>query len=180
MNRSETSFSPFKSTLAVLVYLALIFLTLPVVPKFVEFLKQFGPIGLMVNGSISAFLVFAITVSMLRLGLFRWQFILYFGPLGIITLWGLNHIALPIERVHIIEYGVLSIMLLRIFRRYTNFPSAIVQALFLASLAGAIDESIQHFLPNRVFTISDIYLNIAGAVAGIVYYGAYRWIRGPE
>ncbi len=180
MNRSETSFSPFKSTLAVLIYIALIFITLPVVPKFVEFLKTFGPIGLIVNTSISAFLALVIIISMIRLRFVRWPFVLYFGPLGIITIWGLNHIALPIERVHIIEYGVLSVMLVRICRRYTNPFLAVVQSLFLASLAGAIDEGIQHFLPNRIFAMSDIYLNIAGAAAGIVYYGIYRWIRGPE
>lgn len=179
MNRSEESFSPFKSTLTVLIYLGLIFITLPITPKFVEFLKKFGPIGLTVNILIALFLVLALFISMIRLDL-RGMFILYFGSLGIITIWGLNHIVLPIERVHIIEYGILSILLLRICRRYTHPLLAVVQSLFLASLAGVIDENIQRFLPNRIFALSDIYLNIAGAAAGIVYYGMYRWIRGSD
>lgn len=176
MNRSEANlFSSARATFFVLIYMCLIFVTLPIAPRIVSTLQQYGPIGLIVNSAISIFLLLAIAIAAIRKRFLRWPLILIFIPLGIITIWALNHIKLPIERVHVVEYGVLSMLLFPICERHTHVFIAIAQSLFLASLAGYIDECIQYFLPNRFFTWEDVYLNAVGALTGLVYFGIYRW-----
>ena len=174
------TFNPVRSTLIILCYLGLIFATSPIVPHFVFFLQQYGPLGRIVNVSISAFLTLAVLVAIIRSRYFHGLTALVFIPLAIITVWAMNYITLPIERVHIIEYGILSILLFRVCFHFTNPIYAAIQSLFLATLAGCVDEGIQYFLPNRFFALGDIYLNVIGALAGLLYYGIYFWIRCSE
>lgn len=173
-------FSAVRSTVTILFYLILIFATLPVVPRFVSFLQRYGPLGRIVNTSICVFLALGIFVLIIRSHQLNGLTALVFIPLGVITVWGLNRIALPIERIHIIEYGVLSIMLFRLCVHYTHPVFAAFQSLFLASLAGCVDEGIQYFLPNRFFALGDIYLNVIGAVVGLLYFSIYLWMHIAE
>lgn len=166
--------------LTILCYLILIFLTLPIVPRFVSLLQKYGSLGRIVNTSICTLLTFAILVLIIRSRQRNGLTALVFIPLSVITVWGLNRIALPIERIHIIEYGVLSIMLFRLFIHYTNPVIAAFQSLFLATLAGCVDEGIQYFLPNRFFALGDIYLNAIGAVVGVLYFSIYLWMSISE
>lgn len=63
------------------------------------------------------------------------------------------HWGLPEERVHLIQYGLLGVLLGR------ALPGRLVVALACGWLAGAADEGIQHLLPGRTFDSWDILAN---------------------
>lgn len=88
---------------------------------------------------------------------------------------------IPEERTHIIEYGVVALFihqaLIERSIRKGSIKTYTLLAILLASLAGAIDEFIQIFLPNRVFDCRDVLFNtLAGAMA-IGSGLAFRWAR---
>ena len=88
---------------------------------------------------------------------------------------------LTLEKVHLIEYGVLAYLVLNaatVTRR--GGPGAAVAALFIA-LAGAGDEALQKIIPERVFDPYDIVANwlggALGAVAWVAASAASPWRR---
>ena len=80
---------------------------------------------------------------------------------------------LTIEKVHLIEYGVLAYLAFnatRVTRR--GGAGAVVAALFVA-LAGAGDEGLQKLIPQRVFDPYDIVANwLGGALGGVAWLAA--------
>ena len=68
---------------------------------------------------------------------------------------------------HMIEYAILSILLLRAFinsKNSTFRENAIYLAILIAILYGITDEIHQHFVPGRVFTYFDIIANSVGSL----------------
>ena len=66
------------------------------------------------------------------------------------------------ERTHLIEYSVLTVFIYRAFAERLHQSSAIAVAIYAAILGlsiGILDESVQYFLPHRVFDIEDIVFN---------------------
>jgi len=84
--------------------------------------------------------------------------------LSIITLaaW----IDLPEERVHLIEYGLLGALLMQASPLKTREAARFMTVLALGTLIGLGDESIQWFLPERVFDWRDVAYNGAGISFG--------------
>lgn len=90
--------------------------------------------------------------------------------IGIIAVYVmvLIRIEVPEERTHIIEYGVIAILVYhaiieRIGKR--NLLIALI-AVLITTILGTIDESIQWLVPDRVFDPQDILFNcIAAAMA---------------
>ena len=103
--------------------------------------------------------------------------------LGIIAayLFILIRMALPEERSHLIEYGVLAIFIYEALKeRKKNggkirFPPLV--AIILASVCGLIDEGIQAVLPLRVFDPIDIAFNTLAATMAVVSSFVLSWIR---
>ncbi len=87
------------------------------------------------------------------------------------------------ERTHLIEYGVVAIFIYEaLIERASQGRSVPVPALlaFLATvLVGLLDESIQAFLPNRVYDIRDVGFNVLAALmaiaASLALARARRW-----
>ncbi len=73
----------------------------------------------------------------------------------------------PIGRVHLAEYGLLAILVVRALpgppgaRHYGG-------AFLAASAVGLVDEVVQHFLPNRVFDWYDVALNVGASLLGVL------------
>ena len=75
---------------------------------------------------------------------------------------------LTLEKVHLLEYGVLAYLAfnaVRVSRR--GGAGAVVAALFI-TLAGAGDEGLQRLIPDRVFDPYDIVANWLGGALGAV------------
>ena len=108
--------------------------------------------------------------------------------LGLATVYLLLivRMALPVtERTHLIEYGVLAVLiheaLLERASRGRRVPVPALLAVLLTALIGVIDECIQAFLPGRVFDPIDIIFNmLAGAMAvaaSVLLRWSKRWRR---
>lgn len=90
----------------------------------------------------------------------------------------------PYELTHLPEYAVLSMLIVRVLdkgrahinlEKGRNLRSAIIKNPYVlsASITGIIgtgDEVYQNFLPNRYFTVYDIFLNILGGILGLLIF----------
>lgn len=82
-------------------------------------------------------------------------------------------IPIPEERTHLIEYGLVAVLIyLALSERRRNgrrVPMPAVLALVVAVLLGWLDEGVQSILPNRVYDIRDVGFN---ALAGLMAIAA--------
>lgn len=85
------------------------------------------------------------------------------------------------ERSHLIEYGVIAAFIHEALEerasqgRFVPFRS--VLAVAVTALIGAVDEFIQHFIPNRVFDPVDIIFNTIAAVLAVATITALGWAQ---
>lgn len=89
--------------------------------------------------------------------------------------------ALPEERTHLIEYGVVAVFIHEALKERTaqgrHVPVPALVAVVAASVVGTIDECIQAFLPSRVFDTEDILFNFLAATMAVVSSVALSWAR---
>lgn len=89
--------------------------------------------------------------------------------------------ALPEERTHLIEYGVVAIFIHEALTerasqgRCVPFPALF--AVLATALAGVLDECIQAFVPSRVFDPRDILFNVLAGVMAVAASVALGWAR---
>ena len=90
--------------------------------------------------------------------------------------------SIPTERSHLIEYGVVVVLiyeaLLERASHGRRIPVPALLALVAASLIGVLDECIQAFLPSRVFDPVDMLFNVLAAVMAVAASVALGWARG--
>ena len=87
------------------------------------------------------------------------------------------------ERTHLIEYGVVAILVHEALMERANqgrhIPVPALLALVVTALLGILDEGIQAILPNRVFDVRDVGFNtLAGLMAlaaNLALGRARRW-----
>lgn len=80
----------------------------------------------------------------------------------------------PVGRIHLVEYGLLAILILRALPA-RNGPASLLAAFAAASVIGLADEAVQHLLPNRVFDWYDVGLNSAAALLGLLAAAWWTW-----
>ena len=73
-----------------------------------------------------------------------------------------------LERLHIIEYGGLAV-LLTLALRPLGLPAAASLAAVAATGVGLFDESVQHLVPSRTGEARDVAINAAAAVTGVAF-----------
>lgn len=88
---------------------------------------------------------------------------------------------IPEERTHLIEYGVLAVLIYEALAERAGqgrrLPAPALLAVLATTLAGTLDECIQAFLPNRVFDARDILFNILAGVMAVAASVALGWAR---
>lgn len=92
-------------------------------------------------------------------------------------------LAIPEERTHLVEYGVLAVLIYEALRERAaqgrRVPTPALLAILGASLLGLLDELVQAVLPSRVFDVRDILFNLGSAVmavlARVLLERARRW-----
>lgn len=103
--------------------------------------------------------------------------------LGVVAVYLLVFVRMtsPVERSHLIEYGVVAVFVYEALKERSSHGRRVLAPAWLAiavtALFGAVDESIQVFLPSRVFDPQDIYFNTlaaAMAIAASVMLGRAR------
>ena len=89
--------------------------------------------------------------------------------------------ALPEERTHLIEYGVVAVFIHEALKERAGggrrVPVPALIAVVGASVVGVIDECIQAFLPSRVFDPEDILFNVLAALMAVASSVALSWAR---
>lgn len=138
--------------------------------------------------SLGALLVVVLALAVLRLihGLRSaavrpspWQWVGLLVVLGL--LWYQVHgfqIGIPssdiAEKIHIVEYGLMALLLYRGARRAPRLREGagdlglLLVPLFGATLAGTVDESVQGFFQLRTGDIRDVALNALAGLTGLV------------
>jgi hypothetical protein len=72
------------------------------------------------------------------------------------------------EKIHFIEYGILGFLIYRAFCVDIKGVKAYIYTLLLGSVAGWVDEAIQHILPNRYYELKDVLMNTIGVAMGLI------------
>lgn len=89
--------------------------------------------------------------------------------------------AVPTERSHLIEYGVVALLIHEALTERTangrRVPLPALLAVLVTVLAGVLDECIQWFLPSRTFDAVDILFDAIAAVMAVGANTALRWAR---
>jgi len=113
--------------------------------------------------SIAGYIIYALASG--RLGPKRLPaLLLWFVVAGVVFLY-LGHI--PIERIHLAQYGLVGVLGWRGLRPFLKGNSLLIGAILLSAAFGSLDEVTQEFLPMRVFDYRDIAVNAIAATAGI-------------
>jgi VanZ family protein len=156
----------------VLVYVILLYSFLGAAPDIWKSIDSFlgggGVPAIYLVGALSVFLLLWYMIfvkkdrsfnSYFRFFLFMWCYFVLF-----------NLAVYPAEKMHVIEYTLLSILIYKAFKVDIN-PYSLTLYLyggFIAFLVGVGDEFIQRVLPNRVFDARDIAINIASSALGFL------------
>lgn len=103
--------------------------------------------------------------------------------LGIVAVYLLVFVrmSIPAERSHLIEYGVVSLLIYEALNERRSqgrsVPIPSILAIVVTSAIGVVDESIQVFLPNRVFDPRDMLFNGLAAVMAVTSSIGLRWAK---
>ena len=100
------------------------------------------------------------------------------GVAAVVAIWTHNLMGQPEEAVHFLEYGVLGVLLYRVFEDRVPDPTVYVAATLAGLFAGTVDEIIQWLVPGRFWDFRDIILN-TGAVA-LVQIVIWRLLKRPS
>ncbi|MCY4112120.1 MAG: VanZ family protein [Chloroflexi bacterium] len=103
--------------------------------------------------------------------------------LGVAAVYGLVFVrmALETERSHLIEYGVVALLIYEALTerasRGRRVPVPALLAFLAAVVVGTVDEGIQAWLPVRVFDPLDILFNALAAFMAVAGSVALAWAR---
>ncbi len=103
------------------------------------------------------------------------------GAVAAVYVLVLVRMALPEERTHLVEYGVVAVLILEALRERQRHgrrvPAAPLLAFGAASLLGVVDELIQAVVPSRVFDPVDMFVNAVAAGLAVVVSATLSWGR---
>jgi len=148
-------------------YIFLIYSTLGLVGQWSEFLSEHGLAQIITGAAVALFLFLTIVWGWQRAS--RKQRFERVG-IGILLFTAALLVNFPEERIHLVEYGLLGLMLGWAFQGSSRWPDLWPLAVALAWMAGWGDELIQAVLPNRVYDIRDIVLNGLAGMAGLYLF----------
>jgi VanZ family protein len=172
---------------AVLGWVVLIYATLYYVRAPIEYLRERNLLRLTVAALFLLAVAAVLTHTLRRRPGWREISVLaVFAAAYLYVLWRTER---PEEKLHFLEYGVLGGLIYAAFLEHSRplrAPGSIVRreplwippaAILLASAFGWGDEGIQYLLPNRVYELRDVGLNVAAAVLAVAAVVAARWAR---
>ena len=166
----------------VLVVMAAIYLTLGLAQTLAETLEERGLLDI----SLGLFLLcmFLVGVTVLTQGLrVRPGGAEVTVAIGVVAayLLVLTRMTVPTERSHLIEYGVVGVLIFEALTERKSqgrrVPLPPLLAVLITAALGALDEGIQWLLPNRVFDPVDILFNLLAGTMAVAASVALTWAR---
>ena len=155
----------FLSWTYVVLWSGVIFATVPFARDWIDFVREkWGGEAFTYGVTAIVILVSAATVALLlkrrRESVAGYAWLL--GIAGLVVYLSFEFKARsPVEAVHFLQYGVLSLLLYRAFSHRVRDYSIYVAATIAGTIVGMIDETIQWMTPDRYFELRDIWLNFA-------------------
>jgi VanZ family protein len=171
----------FNRWLHVVLCTIIVYLTLPVGPVIRDyFYNTFGK--LFVIYVVAVILASGLIMALVHI-FRRWRQrgfslsqLVWFLVVGYLYWFALRRtFKIPIESIHFVEYGILSLLIFRALVKSYNENFIFFASFLLTALLGMIDEYIQWFLPNRVGAMRDIIFNSASG--GLVQLLLWKSIR---
>jgi len=168
--------------LVVVLWIAVIYTTIPLVRRFREAFIVRWPAELIGYGVMAV--VVGVTVAALvtlrrrqrRLDLVDTIWLL--GVAALLLIWTRHLMGQPEEAVHFLEYGVLGALLYRALRTKIPDATVFIAAALVGILVGTVDEVIQWLVPDRYWDYRDILLN--GGASVLVQIAIWRLVpRSP-
>ena len=105
------------------------------------------------------------------------------AALAVAAVYGIAFVRIntPEERTHLIEYGVVAVLIHQALkermRNGRQVPLPAVLAVVVTSLLGFLDEGLQAFLPNRICDPRDLGFNAFAALLAIGASLGLGWVR---
>lgn len=161
-----------------IIYVATIFTLLPATVLIRNEVRQYVDWNLAVNLGIFVFLILAASLGAriyLKQGRLVCLLILVIFSIFLGTL--LSFVKVPIERIHVIQYALLAILLFRNFNLDLSRRKSAWTTVFTGGAIGILDEAAQAFIPNRYFQLGDIAFNFLGIAVGFCYIRLHRYIK---
>ena len=172
--------------LAVIILTLIIYLTLPLGPEIIKFLSDtinnlfnidygyyiIGHCAAVIIGFIFLFLIYNIIKKRKQLLKF-YNYLILLIILGIYTYFLLT-MKVPTEKIHFIEYGLLSWFIYRALKKNINDISIFFITLFIGYPISLLDEFIQYLIPSRSGELVDAIWNFY-SVALIQLFIVFVW-----
>jgi VanZ family protein len=91
---------------------------------------------------------------------------------------------LPVDKlVHVLEFGLLALLVLRLFARglggLLRTSEAVVCTLLFVLCFGALDECHQSYVPGRAVELADLGADLLGGLLACLVW-RLAWRRGPR
>ena len=152
-------------------YVAVVFATLPFARDLVIALRDTNLLGGVITavyGLSVAVVVYHVVFDLRASDWFAFSAVALLIAVIAALLLGLS---IPEERVHFAQYAVMALLARNAFASQwpgrTGATRAMLGALAITSSLGVVDEGVQGLLPNRVFDLRDIALNLGAVAVGL-------------
>ncbi len=155
----------------VVAYVAIVYATVPVFPDVWGRLREHSGPGIAHLGTIPVVVAALwLAVKAWRQAMAEhapWRLVILTLVLGVYVWLLANFGQYPAERLHLLEYGVMAVLLFRALCLHLKVPLAYASALGLTAVIGFGDETIQWVLPQRFFELKDAGLNVVAGSLGL-------------
>lgn len=163
----------------VVLWVTLIYSTLYIVRPACEYLKKITPFALLTNIFMWVALAATAAILIFKTGIKKPSTFIFLALAVIIYGISFLKVQYPEEKIHFLEYGILSFLIFRACRFSMGVYAAYGCAFLLTSILGWGDEGIQGLLPNRYYQTSDVLLNgFSGALGLLLTFIFEREHRG--
>ena len=154
----------YRRFIYVIVYTAAIYLTLPLARDISNFFREYN---------LLKYLVFFIVIAFVAVCCFRIFRYIGFKVINVIIILSfflvylsiINSYDVIVEKIHFVEYGLLAYLVFDALKKMLPRNFLYPVTLIAVTLIGWGDEIIQHFLPDRVYDLRDVWLN---ALSGLL------------
>ncbi|MFH1778797.1 MAG: VanZ family protein [Candidatus Omnitrophota bacterium] len=156
--------------LVVFLYILLIFATIPYVPRIWGVFTE--PLGKNISAVLNViYFVAACCIVLYSYLKLKKKSFTFYAALGLIFLcygYLLKGLNIPIEKIHLLEYGLLSFLIYWAIKPKKEGILIYGVILGMVFLVGGVDELVQKITPGRVCEFRDVLLNWKAGILGFL------------
>lgn len=133
-------------------------------------------------GALGLLLVASVVGGLVRRRPPGWPVAFGWAAVALIALGALlrERLHLPIEALHVLEYGAFGLLAYRALLPRGAGASTAALALLLGLFAGLLDETVQWWIPNRTGALDDVTLDAEAAAIGALVGWKVTWFDAPR